>query len=91
MLVARKLLAAGDLDREGVADAHRMRKMHRLVDEGGAGSGELGAEDVEHQRAAPHAVGDHLAQHRRIGLARIDMRGADVAGHHGVQLDVLVA
>jgi hypothetical protein len=86
-----ELLFAGNGDGQRVADPHRQREVQRLVDVHRARAGELGAQHVGDQRAAPHAVGDDLAQHRRMRVLRIDMRRVDVAGHDGVHLDVLLA
>ena len=82
------LRLAGDRDRDGVADAHLAREVQRLVDIDRAGAGELGAEHVRDQRAAPHAVRDDLAELRRAGVFRIDVGRIDVARHDGEHLDV---
>ena len=91
VLVVVELLLAGHLHRDGVADLHRAREAQRLADIDGAGAGELGAEHGRDQRAAPHAVGDHLVEHRRVRVLRVDVRRVDVARHDGEELDVLRA
>jgi hypothetical protein len=91
VMVARELLFAGDGDGQRVADPHRLREVQRLILVHRARAGKLGSQHVRDQGAAPHAVGDHLAQHRRMRVLRIDVRRVDVAGHDGVHLDVFLA
>ncbi len=83
--LARRRQRHGD----GVAESDRAREMQRLVDVDGARAGELGAEHGGDQRAAPHAVGDHLLEHAALGVFGIDVGRVDVARHDGEELDVL--
>jgi len=83
--LARRRQRHGD----GVAEADRAREVQRLVDVDGARAGELRAEHGGDQRAAPHAVGDHLLEHAALGVFGVDVGRVDVARHDGEELDVL--
>ena len=63
VLVVVKLLFDGDGDGDGVANRNRAGKMQLLVNQRGAGAGELGAKYRRNQRTTPHAVGDDFAEH----------------------------
>ena len=89
MAVIVELLFDRDGDGDGVADGDRSGKVQRLVDEDRSRPRELCAEHGRDQGTAPHAVGDHLAEHAALREFRIDDRGIDVAGEYSKQLDIL--
>ena len=72
-MIAREIFLAGDGDRQRVADPHRQREVQCLVNGYRARAGKLGAEHIGNQGAAPHAMGNHLAQHGGMSVFRIDM------------------
>ena len=87
-MVVLELLAAGDGDGEGVADAYGAPEIQPLRHIYRAGAGEFGAQDRGDQGAAPHAVADHLAKLAGAGELGIDVGRIDIARHQGKEVDV---